>query len=239
VSTLADRALPTFLPALHRLSRLAPLEAVAVTALREAMRQPQLLRPRRDLAVEGREISSPQMILSGWGARVRILLDGRRQFLSFLLPGDLVGLCRRQRPVATSSIVTLTDMVTCVPPPWGVCSSLDEAYAVAQALDEAYLLAQVARLGRMNALERISDLMLELHERLAMSELVHGRSFELPITQETLADALGLTAVHVNRMLQAARRAGDLHWSSRSMTIPDPKALSRKTGRARIRVTSD
>ena len=81
--------------------------------------------------------------------------------------------------------------------------------------------------------------MLELHERLALSDLSHGRSFELPITQETLADALGLTAVHVNRMLQAARRAGDLIWSSRSMTIPDPRQLARKVGRAQIRVMAD
>jgi CRP-like cAMP-binding protein len=235
----ANRALPPALPALSRLSRLAPLGPDAVEALREAMRQPQLLRPRRDLAVEGREIASPLLILSGWAARVRILLDGRRQFLNFLLPGDVIGLCHHQRAVATSSIVTLTDVVTCVPPAWGMYPSLDQAYAIAQALDEAYLLAQIARLGRMNALERIGDLMLELHERLAMSESVHGRSFDLPITQETLADALGLTAVHVNRMLQAARRAGDLLWSSRSVTIPDAKALSRKIGRAPIRVTSD
>ena len=239
MSIVASRTLPTIFPALSRLSRIAPLEPPAVAALSEAMRQPQLLRPRRDLTVEGREIGSPLLILSGWAARVRILLDGRRQFLNFLLPGDLIGLYHHPRAVAPSSIVTLTDVATCVPPGWGVCPSLDQAYAIAAALDEAYLLAQIARLGRMNALERISDLMLELHERLASSESVHGRSFELPITQETLADALGLTAVHVNRMLQAARRAGDLHWSSRSVTIPDPKALSRKIGRVPIRVTSD
>ncbi len=130
-------------------------------------------------------------------------------------------------------------MTTCVPPELGTLPALDEAYAVAQAMDEAYLLAQIARLGRMNAMERIADLMLELYERLAMSDLTHGRSFDLPITQETLADALGLTAVHVNRMLQAARRAGDLIWSSRSMTIPDPKSLARKVGRAQIRVTGN
>ena len=84
----------------------------------------------------------------------------------------------------------------------------------------------------------VGDLMLELHERLSLSELTQGRSYELPITQETLADALGLTAVHVNRMLQAARRAGDLIWSTRSMTIPDPKQLARKVGRAAVKVVA-
>jgi len=232
------RSIRPIAPALHRLSRLAPLDHASVTALGEAIARPQQFRPRRDLMVEGRDIASPHLILSGWAARVRILLDGRRQFLNFLLPGDVVGLYHHRRPVAPTSIITLTEVTTCAPPELGTLPALDEAYAVAHAMDEAYLLAQIARLGRMNAMERIGDLMLELHERLELSEMTHGRSFDLPITQETLADALGLTAVHVNRMLQAARRAGDLIWSSRSMTIPDPKALARKVGRAQIRVTA-
>ena len=223
--------------ALSRLSRLASLDKLAEAALIEAMSRPQHFRPRRDLMVEGRDIASPHLILSGWAARVRILLDGRRQFLNFLLPGDVVGLYHHQRPLAPTSIITLTEVTTCTPPAWGANPSLDEAYGVAHALDEAFLLAQIARLGRMNAMERIGDLMLELQERLTMSDLTHGPSFELPITQETLADALGLTAVHVNRMLQAARRAGDLIWSSRSITIPDPKMLARKVGRVPIRVS--
>lgn len=231
------RPLGNSLPAFSRLARLAVLDKAAESALLEAMARPQLFRPRRDLMVEGRDIASPHLILSGWAARVRILLDGRRQFLNFLLPGDVIGLYQHQKPVAPTSVITLTEVTTCVPPAWGTSPALDEAYAVAHALDEAFLLAQIARLGRMNAMERIGDLMLELQERLTMGELAQGRSFELPITQETLADALGLTAVHVNRMLQAARRAGDLIWSSRSMTIPDPKSLARKVGRAQIRVS--
>ena len=225
-------------PALNRLSKLAPLDAPALAALTEAMARPQVLRPRRDLLVEGRDVAGPQWILNGWAARVRILPDGRRQFLNFLLPGDLVGLYHHSRPISPTTIVTLTEVTVCVPPALGSHAMLDEAYAVSHALDEAHLLAQIARLGRMNAMERIGDLMLELHERLSLSELTQGRSYELPITQETLADARGLTAVHVNRMLQAARRAGDLIWSTRSMTIPDPKQLARKVGRAAVKVVA-
>ena len=225
-------------PALTRLSRLAPLDHAASAALADAMSRPQLIRPRRDLMVEGRDIAGPHLILSGWAARVRILLDGRRQFLSFLLPGDVIGMYHHPRPVAPTTVISLTEVSTCTPPEWGVSPALDEAYAVAHALDEAYLLSQVARLGRMNAMERIGDLMLELNERLAMGDLTRGHSYELPITQETLADALGLTAVHVNRMLRAARRAGDLIWSSRSMTSPDPKQIARQVGRAQIKVTA-
>ncbi|MDQ1156502.1 CRP-like cAMP-binding protein [Sphingomonas sp. SORGH_AS 950] len=239
MSLSLSRPLGSSPPALQRLSRLATLDQAAVAALMEAMGRSTVFRPRRELLVEGRDIVTPHLILSGWAARVRILLDGRRQFLNFVLPGDVVGLYHHARAVAPTTVISLTEVTSCVPPDWGVSPALDQAYAVGHALDEAYLLAQIARLGRMNAMERIGDLMLELHERLALSDLSHGRSFELPITQETLADALGLTAVHVNRMLQAARRAGDLIWSSRSMTIPDPRQLARKVGRAQIRVMAD
>lgn len=225
-----------FSPALNRLSKLARLDAAAHSALSDAIARPQVLRPRRDLLVEGRDVPHPQLILSGWAARVRILPDGRRQFLNFLLPGDLIGLYHHSRPVSPTTIVTLTEVTVCVPPALGSHATLDEAYALSQALDEAHLLSQIARLGRMNAMERIGDLMLELHERLSLSDLTQGHSYELPITQETLADALGLTAVHVNRMLQAARRAGDLIWSTRTMTIPDPQQLARKVGRSPVRV---
>ncbi|MGE7204143.1 Crp/Fnr family transcriptional regulator [Sphingomonas sp. NPDC019816] len=235
--TLIRPATP-FSPAINRLSKLAALDPGALAALAEAASRPQTVRPRRELLVEGRDVTGPQLILSGWAARVRILMDGRRQFLNFLLPGDLIGLYHHRRPVSPTTIVALTEVSTCFPPAWGSHATLDEAYAVSHALDEAHLLAQIARLGRMNAMERIGDLMLELHERLSLSDLTQGRSYELPITQETLADALGLTAVHVNRMLQVARRAGDLIWSTRSMTIPDPKHLARKVGRAPAKVVA-
>ena len=81
-----------------------------------------------------------------------------------------------------------------------------------------------------------SKLVAAASSQLSGLPATQGRSYELPITQETLADALGLTAVHVNRMLQAARRAGDLIWSTRSMTIPDPQQLARKVGRSPVRV---
>ena len=225
-------------PALVRLSRLASLDEPAVAAIEGAIAQAQPCRNRRELVAEGDPIVGAKLIVRGWAARVRMLADGRRQFLSFLLPGDLVGLCRQPRPIAASTVVALTDLVVCTAPSAAVSPALEEAYAVSHALEEAYLLAHITRLGRLTAQERIGDQMLELLERLELAGIAVNDGFDMPLTQEMLADALGLTPVHVNRMLQLARREGDLHWRNGRLTLPDRVTLADKVGRAPIRVSS-
>lgn len=183
-------------PVIRRLSALAPLSAADLAILLAALEKVRPFAPRSELLSERRGIAGSMFIVSGWAARVRILTDGRRQFLSFLLPGDLIGMCHQREPLAVSTVVALTPVTAC-PAPLSVSATLKEAYHVSQALEEANLLAQITRLGRLNAQERIGDLLLEFHERLALAGLSVKGSFEVPLTQEMLADALGLTSVHV------------------------------------------
>jgi CRP-like cAMP-binding protein len=225
-------------PALQRLAALVPLEAEVIDVIATAAAQVQTIRARRELISEGREIAEPLLLLRGWAARVRLLPDGRRQFLSFLLPGDVVGHCPQPRAIAVATVVALTDVLVCAAPPASPGSTLATIYAVNDALDQAYVLAQVTRLGRLNAQERIGDLLLELHERLTLSGMARGTGFDLPLTQETLADALGLTSVHVNRMVQQARRENDLQWKGGRVTLIDPPGLARKIGRVPVRVSA-
>jgi CRP-like cAMP-binding protein len=227
---------PEVSPAVTRLSALAPLDAGALAALECSIAASVTDRPRSELLTEGREIPMPLLIVEGWAARMRILSDGRRQFLSFLLPGELIGMCQHDHPLAVSTVVAITPVKTCRAPDRAHHPALREAYAVSGALEEAYLLAQITRLGRLSALERLSDVMLELRERLGLCGLVRGGTFEMPLTQEMLADVLGLTAVHVNRMVQEARRQGWLEWRAKRVTIRDPQALAVKVGRAPVRV---
>lgn len=226
-------------PALLRLSRLSPLSSEERAAVAAALNEPRRIAPRRDLVTEGREITEPMLLVEGWAARVRLLPDGRRQFLSFLLPGDVIGLSGQSRPLALSTVVALTETVCCPAPSAQELPGLAEAYAIARALDESHLLHQIVRLGRLNAQDRIADLMLELHERLSLAGLADSNGFAFPLTQEVLADALGLTSVHVNRMLQALRRSGDLESRNGYIAIPDPQALMSKIGRRRLRVSAE
>ena len=225
-------------PAIVRLTALAALDDASLEHLHDLVGRARLVPKRRELMREGRAVTEPQLIVSGWAARVRLLADGRRQFLGFLLPGDIIGLCRHPKPLAASTVAALTDVTVCTPPGTGVSPALDAAYALSEALDEAYLFAQITRLGRLNAQERIADMLLELNERLALNGMAHNGSFDLPLTQETLSDALGLTPVHVNRMLQTARQSGDFVWKSGRVTLADPLSLARRIGRAPVRVSA-
>lgn len=228
----------TLAPAVRRLNALAPLAESARGAIEAALQQTVSIPIRRDLLTEGKPTGAPRIIVQGWAARVRIQVDGRRQFLSFLLPGDLIGLCAHPDPLATSTVTALTPLKVCPAPAAETCPTLATAYAMSAATEEAYLLDQIARLGRLHALERILSLLLEFDERLDLAGLAHGGTFEIPLTQEQMADALGLTSVHVNRMLQQARREAKLQWTGRSVTIHDPALLAKQIGRAPVRVSA-
>jgi CRP-like cAMP-binding protein len=223
--------------ALRRLQSLAPLDAGARAAVEAAIQKAQSVSPHSEIIAEGETIQGQKLIVSGWVARVRQLSDGRRQILGFLLPGELIGVCHQPEPLAVSTVVALSDAMICTAPSARISHELARAYAISHALDEAQLLASIMRLGRLDAYERIIDLLLEFNERLALSGLATGGNFALPLTQEIMADALGLTAVHVNRMLQRARNNGELTWRGGQVALRDPATLAEAIGHQPARVS--
>lgn len=224
-------------PVLKRFRALTPLDQTAVAALQEATERSFAVAVRQELLHEGREIERPLLLVRGWAARTRCLEDGRRQIINFIVPGDLIGFTGLENALAPSTVTALTDAVACVAPDPALCASLANAYAISRAMDESHLLGQITRLGRLNAHERIQDLLLELLERLELAGLAANGRYSIPLTQEALADALGLTPVHVNRMLQQARQAGQLSWQGGVVVLHDPKAIRRKVGRLKVRVS--
>jgi CRP-like cAMP-binding protein len=208
---MSTRAEPESIPenAIARLGTLAPLTREGVSLLQDAARSPRRIAARHLIVEEGQPVAQRLIILSGWACRVRILNDGRRQILGFMLPGDLLGNCRQKMPVAVTTVMALTNMVVCAAPcqnAQGDETGLEEAFAISSALEEHYLFRSITRLGRLSALERLADWILEIHERLARCDGVVHSKLRVPLTQEVIADALGLTPVHVNRTLQALRR---------------------------------
>ena len=201
-----------------------PLEVVirhirALSAVSDA--ELELLRSlgeRRERFVAGEELVSegdlavhPRFILSGWACRQRVLPDGRRQIFSFLLPGDGIGLDRRTGP-EPATVVALTALETVDAAPVvnavqaGRAPGLARALAAIEPLEHQLLLDHMVRLGRQTAYERVAHFLLELQRRLEITGLGDNQRFPLPLTQEIMADALGLSIVHVNRTLQQLRR---------------------------------
>ena len=200
----------------RRLSQYADLASDETELLRSLSERPERLAAGTELIRQGERLENPRLLLAGWACRQRYMSDGRRQIFDFILPGDLYGLCLRPQAVALCHAVTLTRATISDATALGdavighsdAYSGLATAALMSASMDEAYLLNQMVRIGRQTAYERVAHLIVELHHRLSIVGLASDNQMPLPLTQEIIADALGLSIVHLNRTLQQLRRDG-------------------------------
>lgn len=152
----------------------------------------------------------------GWAIRFRLLPDGRRQILQFLIPGDFIN---ARRLIAASDQEVVQTVTECSLQEYRGEAAAEIARADVDLLSDLvrYHVAEITRLearlvdlGRRFAEERIAGLVLELHERLGARGLTSDQSFYLPVRQEHVADALGMTPVHVSRTLRSLRDSDTL-----------------------------
>ena len=185
-----------------------------------------------DFSAEGRP-AAPRLILSGWACRQRTLADGQRQIFGFILPGDGLGLGSDPRPLDETTTVALT-RVECVDAVMlrEILSLNDprhdrlrRALIAARRYEDVCLLNQVVRLGRQSAMARIGHLLLELRDRLQRAGLCSSDRMHLPLTQEALADALGLSLVHVSRTLSQMKRNRLIAMQNGWLTLLDESYL--------------
>jgi CRP-like cAMP-binding protein len=217
---------------LARLSSLAPLSPADIGVLDDLSGFARHLPLRAELRRQNL-VQSPQLLLSGWACAQRLLGDGRRQILSFLLPGDCIGSLLNTGMPAPCAVVALTPVVVADARPLILAAEganpphpgLAMAIRVMANRDEILLRDQIVRLGRQTAYERMMHLMLEFRDRLTIAGHARRDTFHLPLTQETLADALGLSVVHVNRTLQQIRRDGLLEMRGGQVTLLQPEQM--------------
>lgn len=169
------------------------------------------------------------VVRSGWLAQFRTLTGGRRHILRFLMPGDLVGMTAQFFGTAPASAIALTDArVTAVPVAELIdpssAASLNQACAVL-ALENVRANEALLALGGLGADERLAALLLALFERAEARDLVSDRGLRLPLTQQDIADALGLSPVHTNRMVMKLQRAGLIRLKSEWLQILDGSGL--------------
>jgi CRP-like cAMP-binding protein len=195
----------------RRLGTASALSEAEQDLLRSLADRRERFAPGEPLIAEGAVALRPRFILSGWACRQRVLSDGRRQIFSFLLPGDSVGLHRRAQP-ELATVAALTALETADAEPVleaarsGRAPGLTRALEGVEPVEQTLLLDHLVRLGRRTAYERMAHFLLELQRRLEAAGLGDSHRFPMPLTQEILADALGLSVVHVNRTLQQLRR---------------------------------
>ena len=192
------------------------------------------LAARTLLQSEDDPVRRPRYLLSGWACRFRLLSDGRRQVLDILLPGDGVGL--RASPLARAGVVALTRLETVdaeglfAPASLQAYPELVDVLRASADTEEQRMMDHIVRLGRLTALERLGHLLLNLYDRLAVVGRAAEGRYVMPLTQEVLADSLGLSVVHVNRTLQALRRMGLVRHDRGEVWLPDLRALQALVG---------
>lgn len=194
----------------------------------------QVFLPGDDLVEAGEEIRNVFIVLEGWAIRYRLLEDGRRQIVNFMLPGDVFDLQSLADLKADHSLTAITECKVLVIPSDVFVNMLQSSARLASAFwwsavqEESILREQIVRIGRRSAKERIGHLLLELHRRFIGATGLDVERLTVPLTRADIADALGLTPVHVSRTMSAMRRA-DLITEGRGgeITIVDRKKLSR------------
>ena len=199
---------------IQKLSTVIKLTNQELSCLEELQHREQTFPPFSNLVEEGEAFESAFIVSRGWALSFKTLSDGRRQILSVVLPGDFIGLYANLFEISDHSLSAITDLVVHRFEPQKIielfrnCPRLAAAVCWATARDEAILAEQVVRLGRRSAVERMAHLFLEIHKRLQLVGLAEPESFELPLTQEIIADLMGLSVVHVNRTLRQLRLRG-------------------------------
>ena len=214
---------------LEHFVRLSPADrAILVRAASERVRN---FRPRIDITREGDKPRDVHLILTGWACRYKQLEDGRRQIVSFFLPGDICDLNifilrEMDHSIGTITSVTIADLsreffyeISAGHP------RIATAFWWESLVNSAIQREWTMSLGQRTASERMAHLLCEIFLRLRLAGLTREDSCDFPLTQSDLADATGLSKVHVNRTLQELRSAELIVLRSKSLTVPSLERL--------------
>jgi CRP-like cAMP-binding protein len=185
----------------------------------------------QDLIRAGDRPEDVFLLVEGWACRYKLLPDGKRQIMAYLIPGDLCDIHIFILKQMDHAIGLLSDARVARVPKQDMLALIRERPVIGQALlwstlvDEATLREWLVNIGQRDAYQRIAHLFCEMWQRMRQVNLVADGEFALPLTQEQLGDTVGLTAVHVNRTLQRMRTEGLISLSSKQLTIHDIERL--------------
>jgi CRP-like cAMP-binding protein len=218
-------------PFVARINRLVSLGSSDLHSLWRLVETELTVKKRRDLVVDGYEFRKFCFVESGFAARYKLLHNGKRQIVSFVLPGDIIGLPASFVEKARYSVIAVTDMKlqACAMSAYVQLCYDRPQFALALAwlaVQEAYLCAEhTINTGRRTPTERLAHFLLEMHSRLAMVGHASNASFDVPFSQEVMSDALGLSVPHLNRTLAKLRADGLIAMDGRHVQFVDLAAL--------------
>ena len=220
----------------RKLSTFMPLSTAEQQRLAELQTTSRRVKRGKQLMREGEAGHEAFVLQAGWACSYKDLPSGGRQIISFPIAGDFVGLRSILLRTADHSFEALTDSMVSSVDSAGMLQTLSEfprlgaAILWAASRDEAMVVEHLVSIGRRNAIERTAHFFMELGERMLLVGLSAETEFECPLTQYVLADALGLSAIHVNRVLRQLRELNLLTVQYGTVTIHDLEGLRKLSG---------
>lgn len=218
-------------PFVTRLSHLMDVTAETIDSLEAVMQREGTAAKGQDLIIHGAEHRDLCFVRSGYAIRYRLLRNGKRQILNVVLPGDVIGfpVSLFDRSVYSIVAVSTVGYTAC---PLGsyvrLCYERPQFGLVLTwlaAREAATYAEHVVNLGRRTPIERLAHLLLEIHDRLLEIGAAEQTRFDLPFSQGILADVLGLSVPHMNRVMQELRAEKLIISSSRVVELPDIAGL--------------
>jgi len=219
-----------------KLSNFIRLSPAELNCLAELQANREKIAELTDIVHEGQTGHRAYILQSGWAYCYKLLADGGRQVITFSLPGDFMGLRSILLRTSDHSFATFSDSVVSPISVKRMIAVFNEFPRLGAAIlwavsrDEAMLVEHLVGIGRRSAIERIAHFFLELGLRLQLVGMANETQFECALNQYLLADALGLTAIHVNRVLRQLREQGLITVKVHSVTINDLKGLMKLAG---------
>lgn len=188
------------------------------------------------ILAEGAHTAQLFTLLAGWAFRYKSLEDGRRQILNYILPGDLVGLQASVMGAMEHSVEALSPVILCVFQRDGLAElykrqpglSFDVTWLAAR--EERMLDEHLLSIGRRRALERAAYLVAFLHQRASAVGLTGNKPLLIPISQQHVADTLGLSIVHTNKTLRKLVDRKFIVWHDRACEVINVEGLMEIAG---------
>ena len=210
---------------IRKLESIGPLTHQERQAIKSLPVRIHAVEAHQDIVRDGDQPQHCCLILSGWACRYKLLHEGKRQILSFHIAGDIPDLGTLHIPTMDHGLASVTKVTVGFIPHENL-RALTHAYPGIGALfwratliDAGVFRAWIVGMGRRAAFERIAHLFCEMYLKMQAIGLAGDHRCPMPITQADLADALGLTSVHVNRVLQTMRGRALITLKSSTLVI--------------------
>lgn len=219
-------------PLVDKLGRRDTLSLEEQEAVARLLSPPQLIKAGTDLVREGERPGYSTLLLDGLSARYSSLATGGRQITEINVPGDFVDLHSFVMKQMDHGVMALTDCWIATAPHSALKTITETQPHLTRLLwmdtviDGAIHRQWLIAMGRRPALAQLAHLLCELYTRLEVVKKASELRFELPLTQVQLADVLGLSAVHINRLIAELRTLGLVSWTAPSVLILSWERLS-------------